>query len=187
MSLRAKFGPRARVSHSSHKRFGSIKLAWSKLGLNHIEGNLAAALHCGFLPHGLQLLLFGVGSSPVQHFEEVWRLGPHACVDVGLCARGGEETKSLYLTTSRCLFSHGSTPLYCPCSIATLPINPPTPTPCRLGSTSNSVLPHYKRPHHKKFKPAPPPKRESSKRRRDERVRRSVAALAPASLPPSNS
>lgn len=39
------------------------------------------------LRDGLHLLLLSVRPSPVQHFEEVWRLGPHTCVNVGLWRR----------------------------------------------------------------------------------------------------
>lgn len=37
-----------------------------------------------YLRDGLHLFLLCVGSSSVQHFEEVGCLGPHTCVDVGL-------------------------------------------------------------------------------------------------------
>lgn len=44
-----------------------------------------------YLRDGLHLLLLGVGSSAVQHLEEVWRLGPHTCVNVGLWKRDSHQ------------------------------------------------------------------------------------------------
>lgn len=45
----------------------------------------------GYVRDGLHLLLLGVGSSAVQHLEEIWRLGPHTCVNVSL---QGEKKKT---------------------------------------------------------------------------------------------
>ena len=62
------------------RKLKSVKLSLNKKQLDKKERR-------GYLRDGLHLLLLGVGSSAVQHLEEVWRLGPHACVNVGLRER----------------------------------------------------------------------------------------------------
>lgn len=64
-------------------RWGCVKsniISWTPFDRNREESR-------GYLRDGLHLLLLCVGSSAVQHLEEVWRLGSHTCVNVGLRKR----------------------------------------------------------------------------------------------------
>lgn len=63
--------------------WGCVKsdiISWTQFDRNREESR-------GYLRDGLHLLLLCVGSSAVQHLEEVWRLGSHTCVNVGLRKR----------------------------------------------------------------------------------------------------
>lgn len=63
------------------RRDGAVLLALEPTERTNLQFNSSMG---SYLRDGLHLFLLCVGSSSVQHFEEVGCLGPHTCVDVGL-------------------------------------------------------------------------------------------------------